>query len=104
MSPRQIQSLMQRFFYGDIASNDGYCHLIRSGVLAKDAVDQLIAEYISGEHVLIYLSAQECAYCTKAEAFSYIERIYSLGRLRLASPDFQGRVLIEPIGVGAGSR
>lgn len=103
MSPRQIHTLMRRFFYGDIPMSDGYRSIERDGSLARDLVEILIADYIPGDEVLVYLASEKCGSCQKSGAFTYIEKIYSRGRLRLASVDFQGQILIEPIGVGVGS-
>lgn len=93
---------MRRFFYGDIPMSDGYRNVERDGSLAQDLVDKLISDYILGDQVLVYLTSEECASCLKSTAFAYIKKLYPRGRLRLASLDFQGRVLIEPIGVGLG--
>jgi hypothetical protein len=56
MTPRQIHTLMNRLFYGDIPLSDGYRHLVVNGELDRGLVENLISSYIAGGPALRLLS------------------------------------------------
>jgi hypothetical protein len=102
MNPRQIKTVMNRLFYGDIPVSDGYRHLMVNGELDRGLVENLISSYITGDEVIVYRDARCCVCCPVANAYDVIRAYLSHGRVKLAAPDFSGRIIIEPIGVGAG--
>ena len=103
MNQREITTLMHRLFIGSLPGNDAWVHLMQDGRLNERKVMALIEEYIRGDTLLLFVNAQNCLRCSKAEAFAHVERLHAMGSLRIADPAFNGRVLIEPsLGVGAG--
>lgn len=104
MDKREIQTLMRRLFYGDIDQSDGWQHLMRDGKLSQELFEMLLNRYISSESVLIYLDAQRAVHCPRAEAFKHAADFLEYGPVRITDPKIQSRILINPIGVGAGSR
>jgi hypothetical protein len=104
MTPRQIQTLMNRLFYGDIPMSDGYRHLMVNGELERGLVENLVTSYIIGDKVIVYRDAQHCTCCPVEDAYDVIREYLPHGRVKLAATDFSGRIIVEPIGVGAGTR
>ena len=104
MDKREIQTLMRRLFYGDIDQSDGWQHLIRDGELSQELFEVLLNHYVSSESVLVYQNSQQAVHCLKAEAFVHVAEFLKSGPVRIADPRFQSKILINPIGVGVGSR
>ena len=103
MNARQITTLMHKLFYGDIPHNDGWLHLMVGDSIDRNSVNGLIEKYIKGDELLIFVDPQHCVYSNKSAAFEHIETFIKRGTIRIADPNFHGRILINPIGVGCGN-
>lgn len=103
MDARQITTLMHKLFYGDIPQNDGWVNLMIDDTLSRNRVNDLIEKYIKGDELLIFVDPQHCVHSNKSVAFEHIEILIKYGTIRIADPCFHGRILINPIGVGAGN-
>jgi len=101
MTNREITTLMHRLFPGDLGPVD-YVHLMVDGQLDRARVDALLDRYIRGDEVLIFVDINHCAAKQRKDTFNCIREFIQYGRVRVADPRFQGRVIIEPLGVGAG--
>lgn len=101
MTSREITTLMHRLFRGDLGPVD-YVHLMVQGQLDRARVDSLLDRYIRGDEVLIFVDSNRCAASRREFAFGFIQEFMQHGRVKVADPRFQGRVIIEPSGVGAG--
>lgn len=104
MDKREIQTLMHRLFYDDIDQSDGWCHLMKNDQLNRELFESLLDRYFLGKFILVYQNSQQAICCQKAEGFEYVVEFLRSGPVRVADPRFQSRVLINPIGVGVGSR
>jgi hypothetical protein len=103
MNNREITSLMHRLFYGDFGPAD-YVHLMVDDKLDRVRVNSLLERFIPGDEFLIFANSNHCALSSRADAFEHIDRFMQLGRVKIADPRFEGRVIIEPLGIGAGQR
>ena len=92
---------MHRLFCGDLGPGE-YFHLMVDDRLDRARVDDLLARYIAGSDLLIFVDQNHCAFSSREEAFENIREFMPHGRVKIADPRFQGRVVIEPLGVGAG--
>ncbi|MES2070028.1 MAG: hypothetical protein V4488_06745 [Pseudomonadota bacterium] len=105
MTPREIQTLMRKIFYFRVSMADGYRHLMKNDVLDVVLVNKLIGDYIATQDVIVYASAQNCAYVPSGAAYELI-CVYrdndAHADVQVVASDFSGRILIEPIGVGVG--
>ncbi len=105
MTKREITTLMHRLFYGCLPGNNAWVHLMQEDEVDKQKVMLLIDEYIEGDALLLFATAQNCLCCSKVDAFENIKRLLAFGTLKIADPLFIGRVLIEPsLGAGAGHK
>jgi hypothetical protein len=102
MTNREITTLMHRLFRSDLGPGE-YVHLMVDGQLDRARVDELLARHIPGDELLIFVDRNHCAFSTREKAFEHIREFMPHGRVRIADPRFQGRAIIEPLGVGAGS-
>ncbi|MGE0332410.1 MAG: hypothetical protein AB7P37_17160 [Ramlibacter sp.] len=91
MSSREITSLMHRLFRLDLGASE-YVHLMVEDRLDQARVDEL----------LIFVDRIHWTFSNGVMAFVYIKELLPYGRVRIADPRFRGRVIIEPLGVGAG--
>ncbi|MCK6395617.1 hypothetical protein [Zoogloea sp.] len=103
MDKRQITSLMQRLFYGDLGPAE-YVHLAEGNELNRVRVDALLEQFIPGDQLLFFVNSQNCSSGRRDEAFEKIQRLLQVGRVKVADPRFEGKVVIDPLGVGAGVR
>ncbi|MGJ4748450.1 hypothetical protein ACQV5M_18970 [Leptospira sp. SA-E8] len=103
MNNREITSLMHRLFYGDLGPAD-YVHFMVDEKLDRIRVNSLLGRFIPGDEFLIYANSSHCALSSRSGAFEHSDRLMQLGRVKIADPRFEGRVIIEPSGVGAGQR
>lgn len=71
--------------------------------LNRARVSALLDRYIPGDELLIFVDRNHCAFSSRESAFEYIREFMQSGRVRIADPRFRGRVIIEPLGVGAGN-
>ena len=101
MTNREITTLMHRLFRGDLGPGE-YVHLMVDDQLDRALVDDLLARCIPGSELLIFVDRNYCAFSNREEAFESIREFMPHGRVKVADPRFQGRVIIEPQGVGAG--
>lgn len=101
MTSREITTLMRRLFRGDLGPAD-YLHLMVNDRLDRVLVNGLLDRYIPGEELLIFVDRNHCAFTGRERAFEYIAAFMRHGRVKIADPRFNGRVIIEPVGVGAG--
>ena len=104
MNKREIQTLMNRLFYGDIDQSDGWHHLLSDGHLDKDLFEEFLFSYIETDTVLVYLNGQNAVQCKASEAHQIVKDLLVHGRVKMADPKFKGRVIIDPIGVGVGQK
>lgn len=102
MTNREITTLMHRLFPGDLPGAGEYVHLMSDDELSRERVDALLNRYIVGNELLIFVNRNYCAFSGRAEAFEYIREFMLHGRVKIADPRFRGKVIIEPLGVGAG--
>lgn len=102
MTNREITTLMHRLFRGDLGPGE-YDHLMVDDQLDRARVDDLLERYIPGDGLLIFVDRNHCVLSSRASAFEYVREFMPHGRVRIANPSFRGRVIIEPLGVGAGS-
>lgn len=101
MTNREITTLMHRLFDGDLGPAD-YVHLMVDDKLDRARVNALLAHFIPGEQLLIFVTSNHCTFSNRTEAFEKIEQLMQLGRVIIADPKFHGHVMIEPLGVGVG--
>lgn len=76
-----------------------------NNVLDVDLVNSLIQEYAGTPDVIVYASAQRCAFVPCTEAFRVVCDFRSddaSSAVQIVASDFSGRVLIDPIGTGVG--
>ena len=104
MNNREIQTLMNRLFYGDIDQSDGWCHLMKDESLDKALFEEFVAKYVEADTVLVYLNSQNSVQCEIAEAYQVTKEYLKLGRVKMADPKFKARLIIDPIGVGVGQK
>lgn len=102
MTNREITTLMRRLFPGDLGPIE-YEHLMVEDRLDRTRVDALLDRYIRGDELLIFVDRNHCVSATRETAFDYIREFMGHGRVRIADRRFKGRVIIEPLGVGAGN-
>ena len=101
MTNREITTLMHRLFGSDLGPLD-YVHLIVDDQLDRTQVDVLLDRCIPGDELMIFVNSKHVAFSKRDEAFEYIRDFMRQGRVKIADPKFHGRVIIEPLGVGAG--
>jgi hypothetical protein len=94
---------MHRLFWSSSLGPDSYVHLKVNDVLDESRVRSLLDRYIEGDELLIFVNSQHCAFSSRRDAFTQIQSLLQHGTVRIADPRFQGRVIIEPLGVGTGS-
>ena len=92
---------MHRLFRGDLGPQE-YAHLMVDDQLDRARVENLLASCIPGPDLLIFVDRNHCAFSGREDAFETIGKFMLRGRVKIADPRFQGRVIIEPLGVGAG--
>ena len=106
MTPREIHSLMRRLCYFGVSAVDGYRHLMRSGELDRNLVNQLIDDYITTEEVIVYASAKDCASVRRPAAFGLIQE-YRLNdtcaKGQVVAADFSSRIVWNQSELGLGS-
>ncbi len=101
MTNREITTLMHKLFLGDLGPAD-YVHLMVDDQLDQARVGTLLDRYVPGDELLIFVDQNHCAFASRESAFQYILKFMQSGRVKIADPKFRGRVIIEPLGVGAG--
>ena len=101
MTNREITTLMHRLFRGDLGPVE-YVHLTVDDQLERARVDDLLARFIPGSDLLIFVDQNHCAFSSREKAFENIRKFIPHGRVKIADSLFQGHVIIEPLGVGAG--
>ena len=78
---------------------------MRGDDLDCDLVGQLIDDYIATEDVIVYAIAKDSSCLGKRAAFGLIQ-VYRLNdpraQVQVVAANFISRIVIEPIGVGAG--
>jgi hypothetical protein len=92
MTPREIQTLMQKLFYFRVSTVDGYRLLTQDYVLDVSLVDS-------------YSSARQCCFVARPEAYKIIceyQRNAPSTAVQVVASDFSGRILVEPMGTGVG--
>jgi len=102
MTNREITTLMHRLFPGGLGPTD-YVHLMVEGGLDRARFGALLDSYIPGDELLIFVDRNHCAFSNREQAFEFVRDFMEHGRVRIADPRFQGRVIIEPMGVGTGT-
>lgn len=102
MTNREITSLMHRLFRGGLGPGE-YVHLMVDDQLDRGRVDELLARFISGDELLIFVDRNHCAFSNRQKAFEHVREFMPHGTVRIADPRFRGCVTIEPLGVGTGS-
>ena len=102
MTNREITTLMHRLFRSNLGPGE-YVHLMVDDQLDRARVDDLLARYIPGDDLLIFVDRNHCAFSSRENAFENVRKFMPHGSVRIADPRFQGRVIIEPLGVGAGN-
>jgi hypothetical protein len=102
MTPREITTLMHRLFRFELQGADPYVHLMVGGVLDRGRVTSLLDKHIAGDELLIFQSRARAVTSRRGGAFEIISEFIRHGQVRIADPKFRGRVIIEPMGVGAG--
>ena len=96
---------MHRLWYGSsITGGDDWRHLMVHDKLDQQRVFALIDDYIVGDTILMYADSQHAMACRRDQVFEQLEEWLPRGQVKLADPRFQGRVLINYLGVGVGSR
>lgn len=103
MTDREITTLMHRLFWSRWIGPDPYVHLMVNDALDEGRVRSLLDQYIQGDELLLFVNPQHLAFSSRRAAFGHIKSLLQHGAVRIADPQFQGRVLIEPLGVGTGS-
>lgn len=76
----------------------------RRSKLDRQRVCGLIDDYIGGDTVLMYADCQHAIACRRDQVFEQLEEWLRQGQMKPADPRLQGRVLINYLGVGVGSR
>ena len=94
---------MHKLFAYDIDKSDGYKHLFTKDELDKSKLNELLQEYISSDTVLVYVNSQNVFECDKNELYKNIKPFIKNDRIRIASPDFNEKILTETTGVAIGS-
>ena len=102
MDNREITTLMHRLFRGELPAAGEYVHLMVDDRLDRARLHALLDRYIPGDQLLIFVDRNHCAFSDRQRAFEYVRDFMPHGRVRIADPRFRGRVIIEPLGVGAG--
>lgn len=96
---------MHRVWWSNsIDDGDGWRHLLVADKLDRHRVQALIDDYIVGGTILMYSDSQHAMACSREQVFEHLEMWLPKGQVKLADPKFQGRVLIESLGVGVGSK
>ena len=101
MTSRDITTLMHRLFRSDLGPGE-YVHLIVDDQLDRARVDDLLWRYIPGDDLLSFVDSNHCVLSTREGTFDNVRGLMPYGKIKIANPRFQGRVVIEPLGVGAG--
>lgn len=102
MNTRQIVTLMHKLHYGDVDTSDGYEHLMVDGKLELSKFERFVNRYINEPSMLFYANSQLAGVGDIQDAFEFAIANMAENRIRIASNDFQAKIIIEPIGVGIG--
>jgi hypothetical protein len=102
MTNREITTLMHRLFPTDLGPIE-YVHLMVDDRLNSARLNALLDYYIPGDEVLIFGDRNHCVSSSRELAFDFVQNFMQHGRVRIADPQFRGRVIIEPLGVGGGT-
>ncbi|MDF3822407.1 hypothetical protein P3G55_21080 [Leptospira sp. 96542] len=74
------------------------------GTFDRNLCRKLIDDYIESEVLLVHGGTVETSFeCSKDEAVSLTESMYTSNIVRIADRNLGGRVIIQSIGVGKGS-
>ena len=93
---------MHRLFRSELPGSHEYANLMVDEQLDRGRVKALLNRYVVGNELLIYVDLDHCAFTDREQAFEHIRDFMPHGRVRIADPRFSGRVIVEPMGVGAG--
>ncbi len=77
---------------------------MEGGRLDKGLFEGLLAKYIEADTVLVYLNSQNAVHCKVSQAYQIVADFLPQGQVKMADPRFNGRVIIDPIGVGVGQK
>ncbi len=102
MNKRQIVTLMHRLHYRDVDTSDGYEHLMVDGKLELSKFERFVYRYINEPNMVFYANSQLAGVGDIQDAFEFTRTNMAENRIRIASNDFQAKIIIEPIGVGIG--
>jgi hypothetical protein len=102
MNTRQIVTLMHKLHSGGVNTSDGYEHLMVDGRLELKKFKSFVCRYIKEEKMVFYANSQLVGFGDIQDAFEFTVRNMADNRIRIASTDFQGKIIIEPTGVGIG--
>ena len=102
MNTRQIVTLIHKLHYVDVDTSDGYEHLMVDGKLELDKFEWLVCRYINEPNMVFYANSQLSGFGDIQDAFEFTRTNMADNRIRIASNDFQVKIIIEPIRVGIG--
>lgn len=102
MNKRQIVTLMHKLHYGDLDASDGYEHLMVNGKLDLSKFERFVCGYINEPNMVFYANSQLAGFGDIQDAFEFTRTNMADNRIRIASNDFQAKIIIEPVGVGIG--
>lgn len=95
---------MHRLFGHDVGGSDPWQHLMVNGAFNREACARLLNDYISEDEVVVFVDSQHAVHCRKLEAPTHIESFMKIRRVKVANLAFTAKVVIDPIGVGQGSK
>lgn len=96
-----IATLMRRLFSKSLGPIE-YEYLMVNDELDRSRVNALLEQYIRGDELLIFVDRKHCVSAARDAAFDYILSFVAHGAVRIADPEFKGRVVVYPQGVGGG--
>src|SRR5690606_34383812 len=82
--------------------SDRYEHLMVDGKLELSKFERFVSRYINEPNIVFYANSQLAGIGDIQDAFEFTKANMTENRIRLASNDFQAKIIIEPIGVGIG--
>ncbi|MCV2351115.1 hypothetical protein [Paucibacter sp. Y2R2-4] len=95
---------MHRLFGNDVGGSDPWRHLMVDDTFNRDACARLINDYISEDEVVVFIDSRHAVHCRKDEAPPHIESFMKIRRVKVANLAFTAKVVVDPIGVGQGSK
>jgi len=103
MNKREIVTLMHKLFPGDIDKSNGYEHIYKDDELDETMLNNFLAKYINTDNVFIYVNSQNAFECKTPNIYKCIQPHVKNERIRIATPDFNVKIITELTGVAAGS-